>query len=225
MQDFLLEFSSRTNNQIEMFRSEQSRNNSLLKADITTLQKGIDNSINDCTKNTSNELTYTNKVFNTQIAESETKLLNQNNQLLNLLIEISNKNNFQFESVKETCIVQSNNMKSLINTLQNIINSSFYDLENSNRQGLEVIGNNLSRLMDSVNTQKDKFEKDTTPTNPTPTQKSFKIIKSYFDQQKAGTVEERIQGLDIKLNSLIAMFKENKKREKTEQEPRTSKDN
>jgi len=222
MQDFLLEFSSRTNQQIENFRAEQHANNVNVKKDITILQKQIDESINDCTKTTSDELTYTNKIFNTQIAESESKLLNQNNQLLNILIEISNKNNFQFESVKECCIVQSNNMKSIITTLQNIINSSFYDLENSNRQSLEVIGNSLTRLMEALNAQKSKLEKDASPPPgaTSSTQKSFKIIKSYFDQQKSQTIEEKIQTLDVKLNSIISLFNQIKNHD--EKSPRTS---
>lgn len=218
MQDFLLEFSSRTNQQLESFRAEQRLNNEQTKKDINSLQKQIDNSINDCTKSTSNELTYTNKIFNTQIAESESKLLNQNNQLLKMLIDLSNKSNFQFESVKECCIVQSNNMKSIIGALQNIINSSFYDLENSNRQSLDVIGNSLTLLNQKLDVERSRFTKDDTPpTTSKTTEKSFKIIKNYFDQQKAQTTEEKIQKIDNKLNSLISKFnKLDSKTEKTE---------
>ena len=207
MQDFLIEFASRTNLQVESFRSEQKRNNSLVQSDIANLKKQLDESINDCTKTTSDELTYTNKIFNTQIAESESKLLNQNNQLLNILIEISNKNNFQFESVKECCIVQSNNMKSIIGTLQKIINTSFYDLENSNRQSLEVIGNSLTRLMENLRTESAKLEKDEPAVSKTAgTEKSFKMIKNYFDQQKMNTMEEKMLSFDTKLNRVIDLL-------------------
>ena len=207
MQDFLIEFASRTNLQVESFRSEQKRNNSLVQSDIANLKKQLDESINDCTKTTSDELTYTNKIFNTQIAESESKLLNQNNQLLNILIEISNKNNFQFESVKECCIVQSNNMKSIIGTLQKIINTSFYDLENSNRQSLEVIGNSLTRLMENLRTESAKLEKDEPAVSKTTgTEKSFKMIKNYFDQQKMNTMEEKMLSFDTKLNRVIDLL-------------------
>ena len=203
MQDFLLEFSSRTNNQIEAFRKEAEQFNAHVKSDMSNLQNQIDRSINDCTRNTSNELTYTNKYFNTQIAESETKLLNQNNQLLNILIEISNKNNFQFESVKECCIVQSNNMKSIITTLQKIINTSFYDLENSNRQSLEVIGNALTRLSENINVSESKLQSETGTTARTANEKSFKMIKSYMEEQKSNILEEKMNMLDSKLNLLL----------------------
>ena len=203
MQDFLLEFSSRTNNQIEAFRKEAEQFNAHVKSDMSNLQNQIDRSINDCTRNTSNELTYTNKYFNTQIAESETKLLNQNNQLLNILIEISNKNNFQFESVKECCIVQSNNMKSIITTLQKIINTSFYDLENSNRQSLEVIGNALTRLSENINVSESKLQSESGTTARTANEKSFKMIKSYMEEQKSNILEEKMNMLDSKLNLLL----------------------
>ena len=203
MQDFLLEFSSRTNNQIEAFRKEAEQFNAHVKSDMSNLQNQIDRSINDCTRNTSTELTYTNKYFNTQIAESETKLLNQNNQLLNILIEISNKNNFQFESVKECCIVQSNNMKSIITTLQKIINTSFYDLENSNRQSLEVIGNALTRLSENINVSESKLQSETGTTARTANEKSFKMIKSYMEEQKSNILEEKMNMLDSKLNLLL----------------------
>ena len=203
MQDFLLEFSSRTNNQIEAFRKEAEQFTAHVKSDMSNLQNQIDRSINDCTRNTSNELTYTNKYFNTQIAESETKLLNQNNQLLNILIEISNKNNFQFESVKECCIVQSNNMKSIITTLQKIINTSFYDLENSNRQSLEVIGNALTRLSENINVSESKLQSETGTTARTANEKSFKMIKSYMEEQKSNILEEKMNMLDSKLNLLL----------------------
>lgn len=206
MQDFLIEFASRTNLQVESFRSEQNRNNSLITSDIANLKKQLDESIDDCTKTTSNELTYTNKIFNTQIAESESKLLDQNNQLLNILIEISNKNNFQFESVKECCIVQSNNMKSIIGTLQKIINTSFYDLENSNRQSLEVIGNSLTRLQENLRLESAKLEKDETSGAKSGTEKSFKMIKNYFDQQKMNSMEEKMLSFDLKLNKVLNLL-------------------
>jgi hypothetical protein len=218
MQDSLLEFASRTKNQIEILRKENEQFNAITKNDLQNLQKQIDMQINDCNKNTSNELTYTNKFFNKQLAESENKLLDQNNHLLNILIEISNKNNFQFESVKECCIVQSNNMKSIIQTLQKIINSSFYDLENSNKQSLEVIGNSLTRLSEKIDldSKMHKESQENSASNSS-SEKSFKIIKNYYDEQRSITFDEKFKIMESKLNMIL--FHLNIKEKNNEESP------
>jgi hypothetical protein len=53
--------------------------------------------------------------------------------------------------------------KSIIAALQNIINSSFYDLENSSRQSLDVIGNSLTLLNRKLDAERSRFAKDDTP--------------------------------------------------------------
>jgi hypothetical protein len=53
--------------------------------------------------------------------------------------------------------------KSIIAALQNIINSSFYDLENSSRQSLDVIGNSLTLLNRKLDAEGSRFAKDNTP--------------------------------------------------------------
>ncbi len=76
--------------------------------------------------------------------------------------------------------------------------------------------------METLNAQKNKLEKETSPPPGTSssTQKSFKIIKNYFDQQKSQTVEEKIQTLDVKLNSIISLFNQIKNHD--EKGPKTS---
>jgi len=76
--------------------------------------------------------------------------------------------------------------------------------------------------MEALNAQKSKLEKDASPPPgaTSSTQKSFKIIKSYFDQQKSQTIEEKIQTLDVKLNSIISLFNQIKNHD--EKSPRTS---
>jgi hypothetical protein len=82
-----------------------------------------------------------------QIAASETKLIDKHNQLLDMIMDMNNRNTLRFES----------------------------------------IGNALSRLED----------------NPRSSDKSFKVIKSYFDEQKSNTLDDRLKVLEAKLNLLL----------------------
>ena len=118
-----------------------------IQKDLLQLENRFDNSITDSKINTSNELTYTNKHFNMQIVASETKLIDKHNQLLDMIMDMNNRNTLRFES----------------------------------------IGDALSRL----------------ESNPRSSDKSFKVIKSYFDEQKSNSLDDRLNVFESKLNLLL----------------------
>jgi hypothetical protein len=120
LQDSLNDFSSNTLNQISLFRDEMKQINTKLNLNVNNLQNEM--------HKTAENLAYTNKYFNTRLAESEFKFLNQMKRLECIQVENTTNSLFQFESVKETCVTEPKNIKSVIKTSEKLLQDYLYDL-------------------------------------------------------------------------------------------------
>ena len=129
LQDSLNEFSTTTNNQISLFREEVKSVNNKVKTDLESLQKIV--------QATNEDIAYSNKYFNTRFTESEQKFLMQIMKLESILIEMTRKALFQFESVKESCITEPKNLKSLIISSEKLLGEFLADLIKSNQQNVK----------------------------------------------------------------------------------------
>lgn len=88
------------------------------------MQQLVGESISNVTRKTSEEFIYTNKYFNTQLADSEQRFIAHMTRLESVLIEMSRNALFQFESVKECCMSESKNLKSIIISSEKLIEDS-----------------------------------------------------------------------------------------------------
>lgn len=130
LQDSLNDFALTTNEQIGLFRDEVKSVNTKLKNDLVNLQKMVEE--------TNADIAYTNKYFNTRLAESEQKFLLQIMKLESILIDMTKKALFQFESVKESCITEPKNLKSVIIKSERILEDFLSDLIQSNKQNISL---------------------------------------------------------------------------------------
>ena len=88
------------------------------------MQKLVEESISNSMNKTSEEFIYTNKYFNRQLADSEQRFLTHMTRLESVLIDMSQNALFQFESVKECCMSESKNLKSIIISSEKLIEDS-----------------------------------------------------------------------------------------------------
>jgi hypothetical protein len=143
LQDSLNEFSSNTNQQINKFREESKELNVKVKLDLDKVQKLVDNSIQNSIEKTSHEFIYTNKYLNTQLAELEKKFQLQTNKIECVLTEMTKNALFQCESIKECCMTESKNLKSVILSSEKLMENSLTDLERANINVTENIIENI----------------------------------------------------------------------------------
>ncbi len=130
LQDSLNEFSITTTNQINIFREEVKIVNNKVKTDLDNLQKIV--------KETNEDIAYTKKYFNTRLSESEQNFLMQIMKLEGILIEMTRKALFQFESVKESCITEPKNLRSIIINSEKLLEEFLADLIKSNQQNVNM---------------------------------------------------------------------------------------
>ena len=128
LQDSLNEFSGITINQINTFREEMKIVNRKVNNDLDNLQKDIIDAKED--------IAYTNKYFNSRLAESEQKFVSQVTKVESILIEMARKALFQFESVKESCITEPKNLRSVIINSEKLLEEFLADLIKSNQQNI-----------------------------------------------------------------------------------------
>lgn len=130
LQDSLNEFASVTSQQIVAFRKETNLENIKFKNELESLKKIV--------KETNESISYTNKYFNTRLAESEQKFLFQIVKIESILIEMTKRALFQFESIKESCITEPKNLKSIILSSERLLGDFLVDLIKSNKQSLNL---------------------------------------------------------------------------------------
>ncbi len=130
LQDSLNEFSITTTSQLNVFREEVKVVNNKIKNDLDSLQKVV--------KETNEDIAYTKKYFNTRLSESEQKFLMQIMKLEGILIEMARKALFQFESVKESCITEPKNLRSIIINSEKLLEEFLADLIKSNQQNVNM---------------------------------------------------------------------------------------
>ena len=76
----------------------------------------------------------------------------------NILLNVSKKNLFQFESIKHYWINQTKNLKAIILSSQKLVEDSFIDLERNNRQELDIIQKNLNNRIENIDSNLKKIE-------------------------------------------------------------------
>jgi hypothetical protein len=95
--DQLIDMSSRTNQQFVNAREQYLKLISNVMDRISQSEKNVSDSI---IESSNQEFKYTNKYFNSQIEETEVKIMDITTKLQKILLDIANKHNFQFESIK-----------------------------------------------------------------------------------------------------------------------------
>jgi hypothetical protein len=95
-----------------------------IQIDLGRVQQLVEESISNSMNKTSQEFIYTNKYFNRQLADSEQRFLTHMTRIESVLIEMSRNALFQFESVKECCMSESKNLKSIIISSEKLIEDS-----------------------------------------------------------------------------------------------------
>lgn len=143
LQDSLNEYSSNAAQQINEFREEVKQLNNKVKVDLSVVQKIIEESISTCIRRTSEEFVYTNKYFNQQLSETEQRFQTQMQRLESFLIEMTKKALFQFESVKECCVSESKNLKSIIISSEKLMEVSMNDMSQQHHLNENLIVDHL----------------------------------------------------------------------------------
>jgi hypothetical protein len=102
-------------------------------------------------------LAYTNRYFYSRLAESELKYLNQMKRVESIQVETNNNEMFQLESVKETCVIEPKNIRSVVKTSEKLLEDYLWDLVKSlvfnKQQNLIDQDNKLKVLLTSVMNQ------------------------------------------------------------------------
>jgi len=133
LQDSLIEFSDTTLQQINEIKQETKNMNTTLRKDLDKIQNVLEES--------SGDLNYTNKYFNTRFTESEQAFKNQIVRLEAILVELTEKSLFQYESVKETCINERKSIKESIKISTNFLEEFVTDLVNKLTKSSQIKSN------------------------------------------------------------------------------------
>ena len=207
LQDSLNEFSSIALNQISTFRDEMNTVNKKVNNDLDNLQTDVHKA--------SQDIAYTKKYFNTRLAESEQKFLSQIMKLESILIDMTRRALFQFESVKESIITEPKNIKSLIKNSEKVLEDFLAELVTSNQQNATQ---NDNQLASSV--QNEMLEKLIKPGNEElkllinnmleKTIEKFRSNETSFYVQKLQLESMSITLRNLFIDSLLDLKAENK---------------
>jgi hypothetical protein len=140
LQDTLNEFASVTTLQMGQFNQETKTLNESLKNDLKLITTKLDE--------TASSLNYTNRYFNTRLADTEQRFDSETVKIESLLIDMAKKSLFQFESVKETCIAEPRSIRSLILSTHRLLEEFL----------IELIRSKMNELNAQVFIENDQFK-------------------------------------------------------------------
>lgn len=158
IQDTLNEFSTSTLHYISEFKNETNCLNKTMQSEFESIQTKLNDS--------SGDLMYTNKYFNTRLADTEQKFSSQVTRLESLLIDMTMKALFQFETIKQACIVEPRAIKSLIVSSEKLLEEFLGDLIRNTYQQRECqasgsssenLENELAKLIKPSNEELKEF--------------------------------------------------------------------
>ena len=109
---------------------------------------------------TNDDFKHTHTFFNTQMTDTEHKILSLSNKMQSILIGLGKKNLFQFESMKHYWINQTKNLKSIILSSQKLVEESFVDLERNNRQDMEIVQKKLNDKINDIDVSLKNVERN-----------------------------------------------------------------
>lgn len=153
LQDSIIELTNLTNLQIAQVREENNQSHKNVVSRLGETRSDLEQSIQKLASETDERLTKMNTTFNDQLVESEDHICKLNNRIQNILVDFSNKTQFQFESTKDYSTNQTKNFKQTVMGLQDSIEESFHELTKTNREELEAFEKSFVTKFDTIQTR------------------------------------------------------------------------
>lgn len=150
LQDSIIELSNRTIELIDEFKQESKSNTSNLSDKLTLTESRLETLLGNYERKTDEEFKYTNNFLNNHLKDAEQHLVSLNDKIQNILIGLTKKQTFQYESIKENTITNSQLLRSIIVESLKSFEESFNDSQRNQSNLLDTVERSFGVKIESI---------------------------------------------------------------------------